>query len=104
MAALVRSNQDKAYVSDCHKRSIKPVEWKDVPHEKHSKIFNLLKMLKRKLDQFGEISKHKARLVMDGSRAQIGVDVFDTYAPVIDYSTVLLLISLAFGNNWELLS
>ena len=37
---------------------------------------------------------------MDGSRAQTGVDVFDTYAPVIDYSTVRLLISLAFGNNW----
>ena len=39
---------------------------------------------------------------MDGSRAQIGVDVFDTYAPVIDYSTVRLLISLAFGNKWEM--
>ena len=79
-----------------------PIEWEDVPHEKRNKIFNLLILLKRKRDQFGEITKHKARLVMDGSRAQIGVDVFDTYAPVIDYSTVRLLISLAFGNNWEL--
>ena len=77
-----------------------PIEWKDVPQEKQSKIFNLLILLKRKRDQFGEITKHKARLVMDGSRAQIGVDVFDTYAPVIDYSTVRPLISLAFGNNW----
>jgi hypothetical protein len=49
-----------------------------------------------------EITKHKARLVMDGSRAQIGIDVFDTYAPVIDYSTVRLLISIAFGNHWEM--
>jgi hypothetical protein len=40
--------------------------------------------------------------VGDGSRAQIGVDVCDTYAPVIDYSTVLLFISLAFRNKWEL--
>ncbi len=40
---------------------------------------------------------------MDGFRAQIGVDVFVSYAPVIDYSTVRLLISLAFGNNnWEM--
>ena len=39
---------------------------------------------------------------MDGSRAQIGIDVFDTYAPIIDYSTVRLLISLAFGNKWEM--
>ncbi len=39
---------------------------------------------------------------MDGSRAQNGVDVFDTYAPVIDYSTVRPFISLAFGNNWQM--
>ncbi len=39
---------------------------------------------------------------MDGSRAQVGVDVFDTYAQVIYYSTVGLLISLAFGNHWEM--
>ncbi len=39
---------------------------------------------------------------MYGSSAQIGVDVFDTYAPVIDYSTVRLLISLSFGNKWKM--
>ena len=39
---------------------------------------------------------------MDCSRAQIGVDVFNTYAPVINFSTVRLFISLAFGNNWEM--
>ena len=65
-----------------------PVMWDDVPNEKQGKIFNLLILLKRKRDQHHEISKYKARLVMDGSRARIGVDVFDTYAPVIDYSTV----------------
>jgi hypothetical protein len=70
--------------------------------EKRNKIFNLLVLLKRKRDQHQEITKYKARMVMDGSRAQVGVDVFDTYAPVIDYSTVRLLISLAFGNHWEM--
>ncbi len=45
---------------------------------------------------------YKARLEMGDSRAQIGVDVIDMYAPVIDYSKVWLLISLAFGNNWEM--
>jgi hypothetical protein len=79
-----------------------PIKIDDVPIEKQKKIFNLLILLKRKRDQHHEITKYKARLVMDGSRAQIGVDVFDTYAPVIDYSTVRLLISLAFGNNWEM--
>ena len=80
-----------------------PIKYQDVPEEKRCKIFNLLILLKRKRNKHAEITKHKARLVMDGSRAQIGIDVFDTYAPVIDYSTVSLLISLAFfGNNWEM--
>jgi hypothetical protein len=51
------------------------VKWHDVPAEKQSKIFNLLLLLKRKRDQHSEITKYKARLVMDGSRAKVGVDV-----------------------------
>jgi hypothetical protein len=75
------------------------IKYQDVAEEKHGKIFNFLILLKRKRDKHAEITKHKARLVVDGSRAQIGID---KYAPVIDYSTVRLLISLAFGNNCEM--
>ena len=56
-----------------------PVDWKDVPQKKQSKIFNLLILLKRRRDKFGEITIYKAILAIDDSRAQIGVDVFDTY-------------------------
>ena len=35
------------------------------------------------------------------AEAKVGIDVFDTYAPVIDFSTVRLAISLAFGNKWK---
>ena len=75
-----------SYIID--NKVFEPVKWDDVPNDKQGKIFNLLILLKRERDQHHEISKYKARLVMDGSRAQIGVDVFDSYAPVIDYSTV----------------
>ncbi len=68
-----------------------PIEYKYVPIEMKSKISNLLILLKRKRDQHKEFTKYKARLVMDGSRAKVGEDVFDTYAPVI-----------AFGNNWAM--
>jgi hypothetical protein len=78
------------------------IEYEDVPIEKRNKKYNLLVLLKRKRNQHQEIIKYKARMVMDGSGAQIGVDVFNTYAPVIDYSTDWLLISLAFGNHWEM--
>jgi hypothetical protein len=81
-----------------------PIKIDDVSMEKQNKSFNLLTriLLKHKRDQHQEITKYRARWVMDGSRAQMGVAVFDTYAPVIDYSTVLLLFRLAFGNNWEM--
>ena len=39
---------------------------------------------------------------MDGTQAHIGVDIFDTYAPVIYYSTVQVLICLSLGNIWEM--
>ena len=52
----------------------------DVPIEMQYKIFNLLILLNRKSDECHEFTKYKARLVMEGSHAQIGVDVFDTYA------------------------
>ena len=59
-------------------------------------------LLKRKRDLLKEIKKHKCRLVMNGSEAVNGKDLFNTYAPVIDHSSVRLLISLAFGNGWEM--
>lgn len=76
------------------------VEENDIPPG--AKIYNLLILLKRKRNQFQEITKYKCRLVMDGSRQVVGVDVFDTLAPVIDYSTARLLVSTAFGNGWEM--
>ncbi len=64
------------------------IEYENVPIEKRNKIYNLLVLLKRRRDQHQEMNKYKAPMVMDGSREQIGVDVFDTYGQVIDYSTV----------------
>ncbi len=42
-----------------------PIEYKNVPIEMKGKIINLLILLKRKRDQHKEITKYKARLVMD---------------------------------------
>ena len=89
------------FTSLIDKRNVfEAVNKSDVPPG--ARIFNLLILLKRKRNKFREISKYKCRLVMDGSRQIVGVDVFDTFAPVIDYSTVRLLISTAFGNRWDM--
>ena len=41
---------------------------------------NVMILLKRKRSQFQEIKKYKCPLVMDGSTAVVGRDVFDTYS------------------------
>ncbi len=81
------------------KRNVfKVVTMNEILPEHRSKIYNLMIILKRKRNQFREISKYRCRLVMDGSRQKVGAGVFDTLAPVINYSTV----RLAFGNGWEM--
>ena len=35
----------------------------------------------------------------DGSKAVVGKDVYEMFSPVVDYSTVRLLVSFAFANR-----
>jgi hypothetical protein len=78
---------------------VEPVDIQDVPQEKQNKFFNLLSF--SRVNGISWQNYQTQSPVMHGSRTQIGVDVFDTYSPVIDYSTVRLLISLALGIKWE---
>ncbi|GKB94911.1 zinc finger, CCHC-type containing protein [Tanacetum coccineum] len=47
----------------------------------------------------GTIKKFKARLVIQGFRKKLGINYFDTYAPVVRISTIRLLIALASIHN-----
>ncbi|GJR77094.1 zinc finger, CCHC-type containing protein [Tanacetum coccineum] len=54
---------------------------------------------KRKLKVDGTIEKFKARLVIQGFRQKLGIDYFDTYAPVARISTIILLIAMTSIHN-----
>ena len=49
----------------------------------------------------GEVYKWKARLCIDGSSQQKGVNYWDTYSPVVSWETFRSLLTLAILNNWE---
>ncbi|GKD69080.1 zinc finger, CCHC-type containing protein [Tanacetum coccineum] len=55
-----------------------------VGYAEHSKAF-------RKLKVDGTIKKLKARLVIQGFKQKLGIDYFDTYAPVAHINTIILL-------------
>ena len=57
---------------------------------------------RRKYNKDGSIKKYKARLVALGYGQVSGVDVFNTFAPVVKSITVRLLLALAFIFNMHI--
>ena len=49
----------------------------------------------RKVNEFGEVTRHKDRLVARGLRQIEGIDYSDTHAPVAEKLTMRLLFTLA---------
>nr|GEY08890.1 zinc finger, CCHC-type [Tanacetum cinerariifolium]GEY08892.1 zinc finger, CCHC-type [Tanacetum cinerariifolium] len=56
-------------------------------------------IFKRKLKVDGTIEKFKARLVIQGFRKRLGIDYFDTYAPLVRISAIRILIAMASIHN-----
>ena len=54
--------------------------------------------LKRRKD--GEIEKYKARLVARGDTQVYGVDFDDTFAPVVSYIALRVVLSLSAKRGW----
>ncbi|GKC49614.1 zinc finger, CCHC-type containing protein [Tanacetum coccineum] len=52
-------------------------------------------IFKRKLKVYGTVEKFKAMLVIQRFKQKLGIDYFDTYAPVARISTIRLLIAMA---------
>jgi hypothetical protein len=66
-----------------------------------ARLLNAIWSYRQKRSPAGLLLKHKARICTDGSQQQYGVDSWDTYAPVVSWSTVRLLLSLASTHGWH---
>ena len=58
--------------------------------------------MKRKRDPLGNVIKWKARLCAGGHKSLEAVDYWNTYSPVVSWSTVRLIITLALINDWHM--
>ena len=70
-------------------------EGKVIKHEKIMMIWSF----KRKRHPDGTLDKHKARLCCHGGQQQWGVNYWDTYAPVVSWSSVRILMTIAKLHN-----
>lgn len=62
-------------------------------------------VFKTKFDVNGELIKHKARLVAKGFTQQHNIDYFETFAPVMRYNSIRMLLAFAAAQNlsiWQM--
>ena len=69
------------------------VKTKDLPPE--TKLLNAIWSYRRKRQPDGTLLKYKARLCADGSKQKKGIDFTDSFAPVVAWSTVRLVLIMA---------
>ena len=84
-------------------RTWTPIHRNKVPKTSNGDTRPILKgtwafKLKRLPD--GTPLKFKARYCVRGDLQREGIDYFETYAPVVQWSTVRLLLTLILSNNW----
>lgn len=72
----------------------------DLP--KGAKCIGVKWLFKTKLNEKGEIEKHKARLVVRGYGQEFEVDYVELYAPVARMDTIRLMISLVAQKGWNI--
>ena len=68
---------------------------------KHVNVVDNKWVFHSKYNAQGELLKRKARLVAKGFSQRPGVDYFETYSPVVRYSSLRGLLSLAAHHDWE---
>ena len=66
-----------------------------------TQIIRLIWSFKRKRNPFGDIIKHKSLLCVHGGMQREVVDCRNTFAPVVNWYTVTLIIMMAEVAGWE---
>ena len=68
--------------------------WNIVPRPANANVLPGTWAFKRKRYPDGRIRKHKARFCVRGDKQLPGIDYFDTYAPVVAWSTIRLMLTM----------
>ncbi|GJX25939.1 reverse transcriptase domain-containing protein [Tanacetum coccineum] len=81
---------------------IKNKTWTLVPRPPDTNIVRCMWLFHHKYLEDGMLSRYKARLVANGSTQLEGVDVDDTFSPVVKPGTIWIVLSLAASRHWSI--
>ncbi|GJZ14082.1 retrovirus-related pol polyprotein from transposon TNT 1-94 [Tanacetum coccineum] len=76
--------------------------WELVPQPRNMKITGTKWVFRNKLDDNGNVSRNKARLVAQGYNQQEGIDYDETYAPVTRLESIRILLAFACALDFKL--
>ena len=74
--------------------------WESVPRTKGMNVLKSTWAFKLKRLPDGTAYRHKARFCARGDLQKEGIDFFETYAPVVQWSTIRLLLSTVLTEGW----
>ncbi|GJY79652.1 ribonuclease H-like domain-containing protein [Tanacetum coccineum] len=81
---------------------IKNKTWTLVPRPPDTNIVRCMWLFRHKHLADGTLSRYKARLVANGSTQVEGVDVDETFSPVVKPGTIRTVLSLAASRHWPI--
>ncbi|GKA96098.1 ribonuclease H-like domain-containing protein [Tanacetum coccineum] len=81
---------------------IKNNTWTLVPRQPDTNIVRCMWLFRHKYLADGTLSRYKARLVANGSTQLKGVDVDETFSPVVKPGTIRTVLSLVASRHWPI--
>jgi hypothetical protein len=76
--------------------------WDLVPRPPGTNVVTSRWLFRHKLTSDGSLDRYKARWVLRGFTQRPGVDYDETFSPVVKFTTVRAVLSLALSRNWAI--
>jgi hypothetical protein len=97
-----RAKEWEKAIMDEYNSIMRNNSWKLVPRPANRQVVTNKWVFKHKKDQFGRITRLKARLVARGFSQIYGVDYLETYAPVAKLASLRILLAIAAAFDLEI--
>ena len=73
-----------------------------IPRPTHQSVIRTKSVFRNKMNENGEITRNKARLVAQGYSQEEGIDFKETFAPVVRLKAIRILLVFAVSQSIKL--